>query len=220
MIDRDRLQTLFTAILVGCAVCVTALFVRREVFAERGPPPAARAPSVERRWRSFVVGDHRAGPPTAAVSIVEFSDFQCPFCRIMAVRLDSLRQEYPNDVQVVYRHYPLARHTAAIAAARSSDCAGEQGRFWPMHDALFGTQPDIGRKPWRVFAQQAGVPDLPRFDRCMGRTDDEALARDTAAANRLEVSGTPTLLVNDQLLPGAAPLDVLRAAVDRSLRTR
>jgi protein-disulfide isomerase len=212
------LANLGAAIPVACAVVVTALVVRRELFA---PPPATAAMSVESRtvpdWRSYAEGQ-RIGPADAKVTIVEFSDFECPFCRATAARLKAVRARYPRDVALVYRYYPLPYHTHAVAAARASLCAARQGRFEAFHDALFARQDSLGVVAWSRLADDAAVPDRAGFDRCMGDPGaPPEIERDLRAGTRLGVRGTPTLLVNDRLLDGAPP-GTLEEAVERALR--
>jgi protein-disulfide isomerase len=214
MKSSDRLQNLMTGILVVCAVLVTATLLRRE-FASPRAEAAERAPARSvSNWREYAAAGQRTGPVQAPVTIVEFSDFQCPYCRMAAARLDSLRQEYPDQVAIVYRHFPLPNHPHAVAAARASECAGEQGRFWQMHDHLYARQDSIGYIGWARFATSAGVSDSLAFQSCISRLGPlQALERDTAAGNRLGVRATPTLLINGTQFVGAAPLDTLRAHV-------
>jgi protein-disulfide isomerase len=221
MKKTDVLQNLVTGVLVVCAVVVTGLLVRRELFAPTPAGPGAPPPpSVVSGWRAYANGGNGSGPGGAPVTIVEFSDFQCPFCRLMAARLDSLRAEHPRDVRVVYRHFPLPSiHPHAIQAAQASECAGEQGRFWPMHDALFARQDSIGKTGWERFAETAGVANLAAFTACMSRPGEStALHPDTAAGNELGIRSTPTLLINQHRINGAISLDSLRAFVRRGAR--
>lgn len=160
------------------------------------------------------------GPPAAPVTVVVFSDFQCPFCAVLMKRLRTLRDRYPREIAVVYRHFPLPVHSYAVAAVRASECAAAQGRFEQFHDALFAAQDSIGVVPWDGFATTAGITDLPAFQACNARTDPiPALARDTLAGKRLDVTATPTFLVNQTRLQGAAPLDTLEAYVRRALQS-
>lgn len=198
------------AVLTVCAIVVTALVVRKELFP---PAPAAAIPFTRiSAWRSFGEEGQRMGPERAPVRVVLFSDFQCPACRVLAGHLRTIRSE-SADVEVVYRHAPLERHAHAVPAARASDCAAEQGRFEAYHDALFAAQDSIGTTGWDAYARRAGVPDLPRFGRCISAPADTRLARDTAAARELKVTGTPTYLLNDRRFVGAPPLDSLRAQI-------
>jgi protein-disulfide isomerase len=218
MAGKETLQNVLTGALVLCALVITGLVVRRELW-PAAPPPAR--PPVERvdDWAAYAATGHRTGPAAARVTVVEFSDFQCPFCRRLAPRLDSLRQRSPVPVAVVYRHYPLESHPYAMAAARASECAAEQGRFREMHDALFSDQGAIGEKPWSGYARAAGVPDSAAFARCLaGDAGAGHIRADVAAGDRLGVSATPTVLVNQYRMVGAVPLDTLLAYVARASR--
>jgi protein-disulfide isomerase len=219
MKTTDLLQNALTAVLTICAVVVTGLLVRREFAgpAETGPPAIRE---TVRDWQAYDDGRHRVGPEEAVVTIVEFSDFQCPFCRVAAGKLDSLRDEYPRDVAVVYRHFPMPQHRHAVAAAQASECAGAQGRFWQMHDALYTKQDSIGVVGWTRFASDAGVGDLAAFETCLRDDAPGAIRSDTRAARRLKVNGTPTLLINEHRVVGVQPLDTLRAYVREALEGR
>ena len=213
--NHERLIDAAMVVLVGCALVVTGLVVRRELFSK---PTLPQPPQRVEDWREYARSGNRIGPADAAVTIVVFSDFECGFCAVAAERMRALRQEYPSDLAVVYRHFPLRTHAHAVPAARASECAAAQGRFEPFHDALFNQQDSIGAIPWARYAVVAGVEDLRGFDRCVNSaTDVAALERDTVAGNRLGVRGTPTILVNDKRLRGAPPLDTLRHYVERAL---
>lgn len=212
-----------TALLVACAVLVTAAVVRREFFA---PAAAAAGPSLEPRrvaeGAALAAAGQVMGRAGAPVRVVEFSDFQCPYCAEFARTLRAVRDRHPDVVSIVYRHLPLdAIHPHARAAALAAECAGEQDRFEAFHDALFAGQPGIGIRPWESFAREAGVPDTAAFTRCI--QDGRLLARvdrDAAAARAAGMEVTPTLVVGDTLRPGVmdeAELErwILRAAARR-----
>jgi protein-disulfide isomerase len=220
MRNRQWLSTAANAVLVICAVVVTALVVRREFF------PASAAASADRPgamtlvadWRSYGAEGHRWGPGAAPVSVVVFSDYQCPACRRLAEDLKAIRAEFPEQVAVVNRHFPLSTHPFALPAARASECAARQGRFEAMHHALFAAQPTIGVEPWSGFARDARVPDLPAFEACMAETGPlPAVARDTASARGLKVVATPTFLINGERYVGSPPLPKLRELVKRAI---
>lgn len=218
---KDWFLNLAMGVLVVCALLVTGLVVRREFFPEAEASPTIPQPRVVSEWRKFGKYGHRMGPADAAVTIVEFSDFQCPFCGVLAERLHALQEKYPDEVAVVYRHFPLATHSHAVAAVRASECAAAQGRFAAFHDALFAARDSIGAIPWSRFATTAGVADTASFRRCAdGSGPLRALARDTLAGRRLEVSATPTLLINELRFQGALPMDTLEVYVERALRAR
>lgn len=213
---KDLVLNTALGILTTCAVVTTGLVVRREFLL---PRPQIVQPRVVPAWRTFAAVGHRMGPTKAAVNIVVFSDFECPYCGALMKRLHSLRNEYPKAVAVVYRHFPMQGHRYAIAAARASECAAAQGDFEPFHDALFANQDSIGRIPWEKFATIAGVQDLRTFRACVIAANAiPAIARDTAAGKLLGVTATPTLLINETELVGAQPLDTLEAYVARTLK--
>lgn len=202
-------------ILTLCALVTTGLVVRRELL-----PAPTQAPRPVRvsDWRGYAREGHRMGPAEAPVTIVVFSDFQCPFCGLLMSRLREIGSTYPEQVSVVYRHFPLPNHPHAVAAARASDCAARQGGFSAYHDALFAAQDSIGRLGWDRFAIAAAIPDLARFRSCAAETGPmQTLARDTVAGRRLRVAGTPTLLINDMRFQGAIHMDTLHAYVRRAL---
>jgi protein-disulfide isomerase/uncharacterized membrane protein len=164
--------------------------------------------------RSEVLGDarHTKGATKAAVTIVEFSDFQCPACGVAFADLRNLVRDH-RDVRIVFRHFPLdARcnpempktlHPEACTAAVAAECAGQQGRFWEYHDLLFENQTSLDRDSFFRFARDLGL-DIPRFRSCL---DDAAtmavVAADAAAGTQAGVQSTPTLFINGRRVQGA-----------------
>jgi protein-disulfide isomerase len=204
-----------TGVLVACALVVTATTVRRNLHVAPAPAPAIEQ---QRDWATYARVGQRLGPPDGKVTLVEFSDFQCPACGAFEKRLTEIRRRYPTELTVVYRHYPLGIHVAAMPAARASECAAAQGRFAPMHDALFAERDSLGRIPWVHYADRAGISDLPRFEQCMADTMPvPAIARDVEDGNRLGIRGTPTLLIDGLKITGAVPSDTLDTIVQRAL---
>lgn len=207
---------LANAALTLCAVVVTGLVVRQEFFtptASGTPPKPVNVPN----WQDYARGGHRSGPDDAPVTMVVFSDFQCPACRLLATHAKALRAEFPAQLAIVHRHAPLPMHPFAVEAARASECAARQDRFAAFHDALFVEQSAIGLSPWTRFAVAAGIPDITAFEQCMAaNAPSRTLHADTLAARELKVAGTPTLLVNGLRFTGTPPLDTLRAVVART----
>lgn len=203
---KSKLQDVATVLMVCCALVVTLAVARRELFPARA---AAAQPDTEPRpvdnWEEMAAAGQRMGPAGAPVQIVEFSDFQCPFCATFAQTLRALRAKYPDRVAVLYRHYPIQElHPHARTAALAAECAGAQGRFEPYHDRLFAQQDSIGTKPWARFAAEAGVPDSAAFTRCfveqrlMGN-----VTRDAELAEKAGIRITPSIVVDGTLVPGA-----------------
>jgi protein-disulfide isomerase len=206
-----------TALLVACAVVVTALVVRREMFSG----PAEAQPVVRQIEDGLALGATGSvlGDAAAPLRIVEFSDFQCPYCAQVHGELKDLRRKHGERVAVVYRHLPLTRiHPHAVAAAVAAECAAEQGRFEPFHDALFLQQDSIGTKSWDDFARTAGVPDLKEFGDCVAAERFRArVEEDVEAARKAEISGTPTFVFEGKVVAGAVAMEHLDRWVDEAL---
>lgn len=211
------LSNLLTGILVVCAVLVTAAVLRREFL---DPPlPAQAAVTALRQvddWEALAREGAVMGPADAPVRIVEFSDFQCPFCRVVQETLAAVRSRHPDRVAIVYRHLPLdAIHPHARAAANAVECAGEQGRFAEYHDRLFALQDSIGTLPWDRYAADVAVPDLEAFRRCVAENRyAERVERDARLAAELGLDVTPTLIVNGTVYAGAPSEEELERLVD------
>lgn len=197
---------------------VTSVGLRvREAFIVPTPDGTV-TPKTVSDWRTYGQAGERLGPANAAVTIVVFSDFQCPFCREAAKDLDAVEAAHPRDVAVVFRHFPLGMHPYARAAARAAQCAAHQHAFVRMYDRLFQLQDSIGIKPWSDFALESGIADQKAFGSCMrDDSNDAALRIDSIAGVRLGVRGTPTLLINDLRFSGSPGKDSLNHYVNKAL---
>ena len=161
------------------------------------------------------MGLPHAAEPDAAVTIVEFSDFECPFCVRVQPTLERVMEQYAGKVRLVYRHFPLTSiHPQAWKAAEASLCAGEQDRFWEYHDVLFAEQhamtvPDLKEKARRIGLAGA------EFDACLDSArHSEAVRKDLLAGTAAGVSGTPAFFVNGRFLSGAVPYDHFAELID------
>ena len=161
--------------------------------------------------------DPATGAAIPLVTIVEFSDFQCPYCGKLAETLHDVVGEHGQDVKLVFKQFPLAMHEAAPAAARASLAAQRQGKFWEMHDALFEQPERVGKREFSAIAKEIGL-DVAKFER-----DSEdpsivaAVERDMEDGRELGIRGTPSIVVGDKLVIGAQPLATLREVVDAEL---
>lgn len=212
------------AVSVACAVSVTALVLHREMTGRtawiRPRAIADYSPSEVKNWDSLVSLGHRFGPPSAGFVVIEFADFQCEACRKFAIStVGSLRKAYPQDVAVVYRHWPLPYHKHAHAAAQAAECADAQGVFEEMHDRLFLLQDSIGIKSFEEFGRDAGVLDSSAFAECLTTADSSAALIDIGVVQGLGGRGTPTVLINGQLLDGV-PDSAAMHAIFRKHRKR
>lgn len=161
------------------------------------------------------------GPEDAPVTIVEFSDFQCPFCaRYTTQTYPLLRETYGDRVRYVFKHYPIAGlHPDAERAGIAAECAHEQDRFWEYHDALFDNQADLSQAALLLYARQVEVPNIEQFTECLTTQKYAATVEaDLQLGNRLGVSGTPTFFINGLPLVGAQPYSTFEAAIQQALQ--
>lgn len=164
-----------------------------------------------------VAGEAR-GDQNAPVTIVEFSDFECPFCSRATETVRKLEEKYGHDVRRVYVDYPLAIHRSAPRAAEAAHCAGEQGKFWELHDSFFSRKPGpVADNDIRKAATDAGL-DLQAFNACLesGKFAQTWKAGQEEGA-RLGVASTPTFFVNGRMIVGAAPLERFTDVIEDEL---
>ena len=158
------------------------------------------------------------GPLSAPVTLVEFSDFQCPFCARAVPTLKALREKYPDELRVVYRHMPLDFHPHARPAAIASACADAQGQFWAYHDRLFEQQQALSPEDLMAHAEAIGL-ETEIFQSCLEATETAATVEaDQKAAEALGATGTPAFFINGIFLSGAQPLEVFQAVIDEELQ--
>jgi protein-disulfide isomerase len=158
------------------------------------------------------------GPADAAVTIVEFADYQCTYCRRVQRTLDALFQEFPGQIRLVHKDYPLARHELAKGAHEAARCAGAAGQYWAYHDRLYAVQPAFERPKLIRYAEELGL-DPRAFSRCLESGEHAAkVQEDISQGRQLGIRGTPAFLINGQRLIGAHPLETFRTVVRDALR--
>ena len=166
-----------------------------------------------------------AGAPTAKVWIIEISDFQCPYCKMWHdSTYPAIVREYvqTGKARLAYLNYPLPNHANALPAAEAAMCASEQGKFWPMQSAIFDTQNRWAGLPDAVpvfdsLASSLGVA-LPQWRQCMtSHATQPLIAADQERSAAREIRSTPSFVIGDQLIPGAAPIGAFRDAIERAL---
>jgi protein-disulfide isomerase len=157
------------------------------------------------------------GPANAPVTVVEFSDFECPFCGRVAPTIEKLKQTYGDKVRLVFRQFPLPMHPHAAKAAEASLCARDQSKFWEMHDAMFGDQHSLSVDQLKAKAKSIGL-DTAQFDQCLdnGKYAD-AVKSDIKAGVIAGVSGTPAVFINGRFISGAQPYETFTKIIDEEL---
>lgn len=161
--------------------------------------------------------DPSEGAKDAKVTIVEFSDFQCPFCSRGASTIKQVHDAYGDKVRIVFRNFPLAMHNRATPAAEASECANEQGKFWEYHDKLFGNQQQMTDDDFAKHATDLGL-DVNKFKECYSSGKYKAeVQKDMADGSKYGVTGTPAFFVNGRFVSGAQPFESFKAMVDEEL---
>lgn len=181
-------------------------------------PTQPSAPSID--MDSLIDDDHVKGDPDAPVTIVEWSDFECPFCaRFYRDTLSQIESEYidTGKVKLVYRDFPLGFHAQAQKSAEAAECAGEQNKYWEMHDLLFENGVAGGVDSFKQFAADIGL-NTAEFNECL---DSGAMAAETAKDMRdgqaVGITGTPGFIINGQLVSGAQPFSAFKQVIDAAL---
>ena len=181
------------------------------------PPAPDTEPSIPRKVIAELGlerGSSR-GPANAPVTITVFTDMQCHFCSAALGSIDALLEEYPNKLRVVVKQMPV--HQTAKLAAEAAFAAEAQGKFWELHDLMLANQDDLSRDALVELAKQAGL-DVPAFAKALDSHEyADEVARDVAAAQKIEIQGTPSFVINGRKIIGNVPLPALRAAIDSAL---
>ncbi len=177
-----------------------------------------QGPDPEKVYKVNIAGSPFRGPADAKVTLVEFSDFQCPYCSRVTPTLNAIREQYEDDVKIVFKHLPLTRiHPKAPLAHAASEAAHAQGKFWEMHDLIFANQRDLEEETFIGYAEELGL-DVERFKQDMkSPLIRKRVDADAAEAARLSINGTPGFMVNGRFFAGAKNLDYFKQRIDEAL---
>ena len=179
-------------------------------------PPTGPDPS--RVYKIATEGAQSKGPESAPVTIVEFSDFECPFCARVVPTLQQIERTYQGSVRIVWKHLPLASiHKNAVGAAVAAEAAGRQGKFWEFHDKLFANQERLGPEDLLQHARDLQL-DMGRFEAdVLNAVEKKKIAADVQEADALGVVSTPSTFINGRPLVGAHPFEAFRKIIDDEL---
>ena len=176
----------------------------QRILSDPVPVPTAGAPVI--------------GPKDAPVTLVEFSDFQCPYCALATPQFRAVLKAYPTQVKLIFKQFPLDTHSQAALAAAAAVAAQRQGKFWEMHDALFASRKDLSRPTILALASAVGL-NIKRFEADLDSPEvRKAVARDLDDGNRIGVMSTPTLFIDGRHFNGPIKLDVLKPLLDEELK--
>ena len=231
--DKSKLFLPIAIVLAGVMISGAVLWTRSspQTAANSGGTVQQAAGNIPQAGGIVNVSaddDASLGDPNAPITLIEFSDFQCPFCRkFMIDTLPQIKKEYiaTGKVKLVYRDFPLSFHPGATPAAEGTECAREQDKFWEMHDVIFDEQEKQGSgtiqftaddvKKW---AGNIGL-DTTKFNQCLdsGKYKKE-VEKDVADGVAAGVSGTPAIFINGKLVVGAQPFSAFKVVIDEELK--
>jgi protein-disulfide isomerase len=187
--------------------------------AAAAPAPAAAAPAAPEGKQDVKVGDAPVkGPANAKVTVIAFSDFQCPFCSRAVPVMKQIEDEYKGKVRIAFKQLPLPFHDKAHLAAEAALAANEQGKFWQMHDKLFANQQALDRPSLEKYAEELGL-NMGKFKAALdsGKYKDR-VDREAKEGNAVGATGTPTFFINGTKLVGAQPFEQFKTAIDAELK--
>jgi protein-disulfide isomerase len=157
------------------------------------------------------------GAPGATVEIVEYSDFECPFCSRANATVQKVLADYQGKVRLVFRDFPLPFHQNAQVAAEAGQCAHEQGKFWEMHDKMFANQRALTAEALKQYATELSL-DTTKFNACLdGQRFKDSVMSDHQGGSQMGVSGTPAFFINGRFLSGAQPYEAFTAIINEEL---
>ena len=192
-----------------------------------GTPSAAAQPSAQPGAASAVkpitADDHLRGNVNASIDIIEYSDFQCPYCLRHEDTINQLLADYGDKIRFAYRHFPLTSiHPEAQKAAEASECAAEQGKFWEMHDKIFqaNAADSMSVDVWKQDAKDLGLKTT-QFNDCLdsGKYADK-VSQEEQEGQAAGVQGTPATFINGQMISGAVPYSNIKSVIDGLLQQK
>ena len=160
----------------------------------------------------------RGAGAKAPITVIEFSDYECPFCGRAEEVVEQVMKIYGDKVRLVYRDYPLEMHPHARLASEAANCANAQGKFWDYHAKLFKNQRELGEEKLKAYADQVGL-DRTKFDQCLStKPFQAAIDKDLADGAKVGVNGTPAFFINGRMLSGAQPFEKFKEVIEEELK--
>lgn len=191
----------------------------KEILAKAGSAakPAANAPDPNKKWDIVIGNSFAKGPADAKVTIVEWSDFQCPFCSQAKDLVHQILDAYPKDVRFVFKNYPLPFHQQAMPAAKAAVAAGKQGKFFEMHDKLFENQKALSPEKYVEFATALGL-DVDKFKKDSESPEVAAqITGEMKEAGDVGVRGTPSFFINGKQ-PAGRSFELYKSIIDEEIK--
>ncbi|OGQ85366.1 MAG: hypothetical protein A2289_01405 [Deltaproteobacteria bacterium RIFOXYA12_FULL_58_15] len=182
------------------------------------PPQRPQGPDAAKTYAVPVGDDPVKGPADAWVTLIEGSEFQCPYCSRVQPTMKEIADKFGKDVRIVFKHNPLGFHPNAMPAANASMCANEQGKFWPMHDEMFANQKELSDDKYKEWGAKIGL-DMGRWTKCYAEKKyEKVILDDQRVLAQFGARGTPAFFINGRFLSGAQPFPAFEAIINEELK--
>lgn len=187
--------------------------------ADRPKTPRPGRPDPASRYRVDIGNSHVQGPANALITIVAFTDYQCPFCKRVQPTVEAIQKKYKREVRLVHKHNPLPMHNRAMAAALAAEAAGKQGKFWKMHELLWTDIRMLTDERFEQFAVELGL-NIRRFNKDRSSADlEKRIKAEQKQGQKVGARGTPAFFINGRFLSGAQPQDAFERVIKEELDT-
>ncbi|MCL5031300.1 MAG: DsbA family protein [Bacteroidetes bacterium] len=196
---KAKIDNIFTSILVICALIVTFLIVRKEFLTG---DQTINISSVD-NWKELITHDGKIDTNSPKVYLIEFFDYECPYCNTLDATLDTIQSKYNDKIKIIRYHFPLNIHPLAYRAAIAAECASKQDYFDMYHKELMRNQYKLNSINFTEVARQIGIKDIGKFQKCVDHEETaDIIAKNVQLAKEYKITGTPTLIINDKMISG------------------
>ncbi len=214
--NTNRFFSVASAILIALAISV--FWVSPGSKSNRIDPMKTIS---KQKWDELLDGGHTIGSKDAPVTLIEFSDFQCPYCGMFEKVLEQYRKDHPGQIRLIMYNYPLRQHPQAVTAAEAAECVSHMGDYPRFHNLLFKNQQKFPSQPFDSLAKLAGVTDLSALHGCMKDTTTiNAIRQQIVMGNSVDLFQTPTIIINRAYYSGALSYKELDQAVQMALKSK
>jgi protein-disulfide isomerase len=210
---KIKTENIFSGILVICALIVIILLLRKEFSGNNTELKF----SIVGNWKELIPEDEKTNGNYSKVYLVEFFDYECPYCSILDATLDTIQSKYGDKIKIIRYHFPLNIHPLAYRTAIAAECAGLQGSFEKYHKELMANQYKLNSINYTEVARLIGIKELGKFQKCVDEEETaDVIANNVRLAKEYKVNGTPTLIINNKMISGAINTEEIEKIINES----
>jgi protein-disulfide isomerase len=210
---KIKTENIFSGILVICALIVIILLLRKEFSGNNTELKF----SIVGNWKELIPEDEKTNGNYSKVYLVEFFDYECPYCSILDATLDTIQSKYGDKIKIIRYHFPLNIHPLAYRTAIAAECAESQGMFDRYHKELMANQYKLNSINYTEVARLIGIKELGKFQKCVDEEETaDVIANNVRLAKEYKVNGTPTLIINNKMISGAINTEEIEKIINES----